>query len=108
MDKEVVISAGFTKQLNKTYNYLLNEWSAQVAYEFIEKVWQKVKFIEQHQSLGNLPKKGNSLVVCLYLPIIEFIFVLVNKDIYCVLVRYASAPIKKSLPIKNPHQFGRD
>lgn len=52
MEKEIVVTKRFRAQTKHTYEYLLRDFSARVAFQFLEKVEERIELIARHPEIG--------------------------------------------------------
>jgi plasmid stabilization system protein ParE len=61
MEKAIIVTPKFNKDFDRIYKYLLKEWSAKVAYEFLDKIAQALRFIREHPSLGKQSQRKQGI-----------------------------------------------
>jgi hypothetical protein len=60
MEKKIVVSKRFRKNTRKTHDYLMKEYSAKIAFNFLDKLQQRVELIFQYPEIGKPSlKKAN-------------------------------------------------
>jgi hypothetical protein len=59
MEKKVVVSKRFRKNTLKVYEYLIKEYSAKTAFNFLDKLQQRVELIIQYPEIGKPSQKKN-------------------------------------------------
>ncbi|HEY6975867.1 MAG TPA: type II toxin-antitoxin system RelE/ParE family toxin [Chitinophagaceae bacterium] len=60
MEKKIVVSKRFRKNTLSVYEYLIKEYSAKAAFNFIDELQQRVELIIQYPEIGKpSQKKGN-------------------------------------------------
>lgn len=52
MEKKVVVSKRFRRNVSSVYEYLLQEYSAKIAFSFLDKLQTRVDFIIQNPETG--------------------------------------------------------
>ena len=52
MEKEVILTKRFLRDLENVYEYLLTNWSAKIAFDFLIKVEGKIKTIRRYPESG--------------------------------------------------------
>ena len=57
MEKEIVVSKRFMKNTQSVYEYLLQEFSSKVAYQFLDNLHQRVEFISHYPETGKVSQK---------------------------------------------------
>lgn len=61
MEKKVVVSKRFRKDLLKVYEYLIEEYSAKTAFNFFNKLEQRVELIIQYPEIGRPSQKKQNI-----------------------------------------------
>jgi len=56
MEKEIVFTKRFLKNVDRVTDYLLEEWNAKVAYNFLEKIHSGVEIIKKNSAIGKPSK----------------------------------------------------
>ena len=57
MEKKIVVSKRFRKNTLKVYEYLVQEFSAQTAFTFLDKLQQRIELIIQYPEIGKPSQK---------------------------------------------------
>lgn len=57
MEKKIVVTKRFRNNTYKVYQYLLKEYSAKTAFQFLNKLEQRIELIIAHPSIGKPSKK---------------------------------------------------
>lgn len=53
MEKKVILSKRFQKNTTAIYHYLLKKHSAKTAYQFLDRLQQRIELIRKHSEMGN-------------------------------------------------------
>ena len=61
MEKTVTLSRRFTKNTFSIYQYLLKQFSATVAYQFLDRLEKRVEFIIQNPEAGRASQKRKNV-----------------------------------------------
>jgi plasmid stabilization system protein ParE len=61
MEKKAVITKRFQKNTLSIYTYLLEDFSAAVAFHFLDKLQQRIELIIQNPEIGKLSQKANNI-----------------------------------------------
>jgi plasmid stabilization system protein ParE len=59
MEYEVIINKRFAAKLTKVLEYLENEWSKEVAFAFLAKVYSRIYALQTHPYIGSLTSMQN-------------------------------------------------
>jgi ParE toxin of type II toxin-antitoxin system, parDE len=60
MEKKIIVTKRFRNNTLRVYQYLLKEFSAKTAFQFLEKLAQRIELIIAHPTIGKpLLKKQN-------------------------------------------------
>lgn len=57
MEKKIVVSKRFRKNTLKVYKYLLAEYSPKTAFNFLDKLKERVELIIEHPDIGKPSQK---------------------------------------------------
>jgi plasmid stabilization system protein ParE len=57
METRVIITKRFRKNSRKIYEYLLQQFSAEIAFDFLSKIEEKIELIAAHPRIGKPSKK---------------------------------------------------
>jgi hypothetical protein len=57
MEKKIVVSKRFRKNTLNVYDHLLNQYSSKIAFEFLDKLQQRVELIIQYPEIGKPSQK---------------------------------------------------
>ncbi len=68
MEKTVIVSKRFRKNIFSIYQYLLKEFSPKVAFQFLEKLENRVELIIKNPELGKPSQKRNKVRGILFTP----------------------------------------
>lgn len=71
MEKKIVVTKRFRNNTYKVYQYLLKEYSAKTAFQFLNKLEQRIELIIAHPSIGKPSKKCRMYEVLFLLRIIK-------------------------------------
>jgi plasmid stabilization system protein ParE len=58
MEKKIVVSKRFRKNTLKVYEYLLAEYSPKTAFNFLDKLKERVELIIEHPDIGKPSQKN--------------------------------------------------
>lgn len=61
MEKKVVASKRFRKNTLSVYEYLIQEYSAKIAYNFLDKLQQRVELMSRHPEVGKPSQKKENI-----------------------------------------------
>jgi plasmid stabilization system protein ParE len=61
MEKKIILSRRFRKNVLRIYDYLIQEHSAKVAFNFLDKLQQRIEVIIQHPGIGKSSKKKSNI-----------------------------------------------
>lgn len=61
MEKKIEVSKRFRKNTLKVYEYLIKEYSARTAFNFLHKLQQRVELIFQHPEIGKQSQKKQNI-----------------------------------------------
>lgn len=67
METSVIITKRFRKNSRKVYEYLLQHFSAQIAFDFLSKIEDKIELIAVHPTIGK-PSKTVDIRSCILEP----------------------------------------
>lgn len=68
MEKKIVVTKRFRKNVHSIYEYLRKEFSSRVALQFLEYVEEKLEFIANHPDSGRVSLKRTDVRCMLFLP----------------------------------------
>ncbi|MFM7857084.1 MAG: type II toxin-antitoxin system RelE/ParE family toxin [Flammeovirgaceae bacterium] len=85
MEKEIVVTKRFRAQTKHNYEYLLRDFSARVAFQFLEKVEERIELIARHPEIGRPSMQGHNVR---FIPLIPYyhVFYRVRKSRIEILV----------------------
>ena len=98
MDKEVIITPQFSRQANRIYRYLFNEWSAKVAFEFTDKIWIQLQNISKYPGKGKPSAKKQNVRSVILKPHNRIYYKVTHNTIYILSI----FDIRRH-PSKNPY-----
>lgn len=86
MEKTVIISKRFRKNVLSIYQYLLKEFSSKVAYEFLERLEKRVEFVIQNPEAGKPSEKRKKVRGILFTPHNQIFYRLLKNriELLCV------------------------
>ena len=61
MEKKVVVSRRFRNNTQKLYEYLIAEYSAETAFNFLDRLQQRVELILRYPEIGKLSQKKQNI-----------------------------------------------
>jgi len=61
MEKKIVVSKRFRKNTLSVYEYLIKEYSAKTAFNFLDKLQQRVELIIQYTEIGKPSQKKENV-----------------------------------------------
>lgn len=61
MEKKIVVSKRFRKNTLKVYEYLIKEYSAKTAFNFLDKIQQRIELIIQYPEIGKPSQKKKNI-----------------------------------------------
>jgi plasmid stabilization system protein ParE len=61
MEKKAVVTKRFQKNIFNTYNWLLETFSAAVAFNFLDKLQQRIELIIQNPEIGKPSQKAKNI-----------------------------------------------
>ena len=61
MEKKIVVSKRFRKNTLKVYDYLVREYSAKTAFNFLDKLEKRVELIIQYPEIGKPSQKKTNI-----------------------------------------------
>jgi plasmid stabilization system protein ParE len=61
MEKKIVVSKRFRKNTLSVYEYLIKEYSAKTAFNFLDKLQQRVELIIQYPEIGKPSQKKENV-----------------------------------------------
>ena len=61
MEEKIIITRQFRKNILNVYQYLLKEFSAKAANEFLDRVEKRIDFIAKNPEIGKLSVKENNI-----------------------------------------------
>lgn len=68
MEKTVIVSKRFTKNVFSIYQHLLKKFSAKIAYQFLDRIEKRVEFIIQNPEAGKRSQKRKNVRGILFTP----------------------------------------
>ncbi len=68
MEKRIIITKRFHKNAFHTYKYLLKEFSAKTAYEFLEHLEERIDFIAKNPDAGKPSLKKKNIRSVIFTP----------------------------------------
>ena len=68
MEKKITVSSRFKKNALHLYDYLLIEFSAKTAYDFLDRLEKRIGFIYKHPHIGSPSRKKNHVRSVTLLP----------------------------------------
>ena len=68
MEKKIVISKRFRNNTLRVYQYLLKEFSAQIAYHFLDRLEKRIEFIAKNPEIGKASVKRQYVRSILFTP----------------------------------------
>lgn len=81
MEKEVVITKRFRKNVYSIYEYLLKKFSPGIALKFLQRVEEKLDFIAEHPEIGKLSQKRVNVRSILFTPHNKIFYRVTNDKI---------------------------
>ena len=79
MEKKIVVSKRFRKNTLKVYDYLMKDYSAKTAFNFLDKVQRRVELIIQYPEIGK-PSQKKANIRSVTLQPYNRIYYRVNKN----------------------------
>jgi plasmid stabilization system protein ParE len=61
MEKKIIITKRFCNNTLRVYQYLLKEFSSKTAFQFLDKLEQRINLIIQHPTIGKLSAKRKNI-----------------------------------------------
>lgn len=68
MEEKIIISKRFRNNTLRVYQYLLKEFSAKTAYNFLDRLEKRIEFIAKNPTIGKLSIKKNNVRSILFTP----------------------------------------
>lgn len=68
MEKKIIITKRFRNNTLRVYQYLLKEFSANTAYNFLQQLEKRIDFIAKNPTVGKLSAKRNNVRSILFTP----------------------------------------
>jgi plasmid stabilization system protein ParE len=68
MEKKVVVTKRFRNNTLHVYRYLLKEFSAKIAYNFLDKLEQRINLIAAHPTIGKPSSKKKEIRSIILIP----------------------------------------
>jgi plasmid stabilization system protein ParE len=68
MEKKIIITKRFRNNTLRVYQYLLKEFSAKTAYDFLNSLEKRIDFIAKNPEVGKLSAKRNNIRSILFTP----------------------------------------
>jgi plasmid stabilization system protein ParE len=68
MEKKIIVTKRFRNNTLRVYQYLLKEFSAKTAFQFLEKLEQRIELIIAHPTIGKPSLKKKNIRSILFTP----------------------------------------
>jgi plasmid stabilization system protein ParE len=72
MEEKIIISKRFRNNILKVYQYLLKEFSAKTAFNFLDRLEKRIEFIAKNPTAGKLSVKRKNVRSILFTPLTKF------------------------------------
>lgn len=68
MEKKIIITKRFRNNALRVYQYLLKEFSAKTAYNFLQQLEKRIDFVAKNPTIGKLSAKRKNVRSILFTP----------------------------------------